>query len=556
MSMTDEEADAELERLQQNITLSLQAIDQNFARCHQIVSERLLPIVDRLAEASQRVRNFNRMWLHYFAADGSSSTPVHNQLDIDDGTTNRPPFGDPISASSPSILSLRSHGRLRPTRPPFAASSSIAPTPRNVPYDPNDTSSTSSRLSPGISSVSVTEDDNSEATQRDHRGFALSPPRTLPFARTPAQLLRTPQREAARMLTEDLLWSAGGPSPSTQSSDSDRLPLEKKDSENMDRKESRKDKGKAKRTMSMEDAWTESNLDEDDEAGRAKFEKFARNRRLHLQQMGEHDELPSISPRHRSPMAQGPWVVDRILPSTPTMQRVLTTYNQDLRTLKRQRTEQDSDHHVSDRDIVSFKEKERLPSSQTPMAGGKEEVEQQRQGLQQQQQQRAVEEVQDMEEEEERRQARDDTTGLQSFEYDFAPLPEGGDTRDGEGDHASQPFSGTLLPQDPLRTPSEASHNLARMSPGMYSVASTSTMTMVRGITGQIPARFSLDYFAQAFRVPPGSTQLTAVYFLFADRPGQMLTKEDALALLPDYGHETISLLVGQYAGKGKKEIM
>ncbi|KAG0175509.1 DASH complex subunit ask1 [Apophysomyces sp. BC1034] len=504
MALTDEEADAEIERLQQNITLSLQAIDQNFARCHQIVSERFLPTVDRLAEASQRVWNFNRMWLHYFdAAGGSNPTPAKDEVYVEDGTTNRPPFStpgsvlqrlrDPITSSS-SVISLNSHGRLRSTRPPIPPRKSTIP--QSISYQ-NDTSTTSSRASLGIGSVSVTEDDNSEVTQRDHRGFALSPPRTIPFAKTPAQLLRTPRREAAKMMAEDLLWSAGGRSPSSQSSGSDRRPSVK---------------GKGKEKSSMEDAWTESNLDKEDEDGRAKFEKFAMKRKLQLQQMGEHEELPSIPPRNRSPMAQSPWIMDRVLPSTPTMQRVLTTYNQDLRTMKRQRTSQDEPDRDMDGNAMDGLDWEK--------------------------------------------DGRDAWSGhnadFQSFEYDRSQMDTGSGKED--GDHAAHEFSGPILPDNTLRTPSEGAHSMVRMSPGMHSgnmsVASTSTMTMVTGMTGQVPARFSLDYFASAFRTPPGSTQLTAVYCLFADRPGQMLTKDDVLGLLPDYGHETVSLLVDLLARK------
>lgn len=61
MSMTDEELKAELEKLQQNITLTLQAIDQNFAKCNQLVSAVILPQVEKLAEASRRVRDANKV---------------------------------------------------------------------------------------------------------------------------------------------------------------------------------------------------------------------------------------------------------------------------------------------------------------------------------------------------------------------------------------------------------------------------------------------------------------------------------------------------------------
>ena len=52
---TDEEENAELEKLQQEVTLLLQAIDENFTRCQQIVSQGIIPEVERYATASKRV---------------------------------------------------------------------------------------------------------------------------------------------------------------------------------------------------------------------------------------------------------------------------------------------------------------------------------------------------------------------------------------------------------------------------------------------------------------------------------------------------------------------
>ena len=46
---------AELEQIQQEITLTLQEIDQNFARCVQIVSEGIIPEIARYKVASQGV---------------------------------------------------------------------------------------------------------------------------------------------------------------------------------------------------------------------------------------------------------------------------------------------------------------------------------------------------------------------------------------------------------------------------------------------------------------------------------------------------------------------
>ncbi|KAI9032518.1 hypothetical protein CLU79DRAFT_151029 [Phycomyces nitens] len=52
--MNDEEANAELERLEQNITLLLQDTDQNFSRCNQIASS-ILPMIDKFSEATNSI---------------------------------------------------------------------------------------------------------------------------------------------------------------------------------------------------------------------------------------------------------------------------------------------------------------------------------------------------------------------------------------------------------------------------------------------------------------------------------------------------------------------
>jgi hypothetical protein len=64
-SYTDEQLNAELEKLQQNITLTLQSIDQNFAKCHQTIATRIIPQVEKYADASQGVWNGSKVSGHF-----------------------------------------------------------------------------------------------------------------------------------------------------------------------------------------------------------------------------------------------------------------------------------------------------------------------------------------------------------------------------------------------------------------------------------------------------------------------------------------------------------
>ncbi|CAO3643454.1 unnamed protein product [Cunninghamella echinulata] len=63
MSMTNEEINEKLEKVQQHITLTLQAIDLNFAQCNQIVSASMLPTVDKYNEATREIWNNSKLQL-------------------------------------------------------------------------------------------------------------------------------------------------------------------------------------------------------------------------------------------------------------------------------------------------------------------------------------------------------------------------------------------------------------------------------------------------------------------------------------------------------------
>ena len=95
-------------------------------------------------------------------------------------------------------------------------------------------------------------------------------------------------------------------------------------------------------------------------------------------------------------------------------------------------------------------------------------------------------------------------------------------------------------------------HNAIQENGETTSMASgetaSSMMTMMSGLTGQVPARFSLHYFPTSFQTPPGSTQLTRIYTLFSERPAQMLTVDDVLQKVQDstpfYNADNVKLLI------------
>ncbi|KAF8946088.1 DASH complex subunit ask1 [Haplosporangium gracile] len=72
---TDDVLD-EIERLDQNITRTMQEIDQSFSDCQIIVSSKILPQIDRFAESSREVWEHARLWINFFEAATASSAPA------------------------------------------------------------------------------------------------------------------------------------------------------------------------------------------------------------------------------------------------------------------------------------------------------------------------------------------------------------------------------------------------------------------------------------------------------------------------------------------------
>ncbi|RDW79649.1 hypothetical protein BP6252_04287 [Coleophoma cylindrospora] len=61
----------ELEKLEQQITLTLQEIDQNFNRAHRIVSTSILPIVEQYRDHSNSLWEASKFWKQFFEASAN-----------------------------------------------------------------------------------------------------------------------------------------------------------------------------------------------------------------------------------------------------------------------------------------------------------------------------------------------------------------------------------------------------------------------------------------------------------------------------------------------------
>ena len=77
----------ELERLEQQITLTLQEIDSNFSKAHRIVTSSILPIVDQYAKHSADVWEGSKFWKQFFEASANVSLSGYEEGALDEDAT-------------------------------------------------------------------------------------------------------------------------------------------------------------------------------------------------------------------------------------------------------------------------------------------------------------------------------------------------------------------------------------------------------------------------------------------------------------------------------------
>ncbi|KAJ1914857.1 DASH complex subunit ask1 [Mycoemilia scoparia] len=70
--------DEQLEELEQNITLTLQAIDANFDSCQRSLSREVLPSIEKIAKLSGELLETSQPWLHFFMAVASAGESSGN----------------------------------------------------------------------------------------------------------------------------------------------------------------------------------------------------------------------------------------------------------------------------------------------------------------------------------------------------------------------------------------------------------------------------------------------------------------------------------------------
>ncbi|KAH8155307.1 uncharacterized protein LAJ45_00317 [Morchella importuna] len=84
---------AELEKLEQSITLTLQEIDHNFSKTHRIVTNSIIPIVERYAKESTAVWEGSKFWKQFFEA--SANVALSNYQEEEE-----PNYGEPTTVAA------------------------------------------------------------------------------------------------------------------------------------------------------------------------------------------------------------------------------------------------------------------------------------------------------------------------------------------------------------------------------------------------------------------------------------------------------------------------
>ncbi|KAI9275718.1 DASH complex subunit Ask1-domain-containing protein [Phascolomyces articulosus] len=329
---TDEEENAELEKLQQEITLTLQAIDENFARCTQIVSQGIIPEVERYSAASKRVWDGLKVWVYFF--QHVDNNIVHHQ-------TNRPPFSQipPEPTTDPTPWD-----RLKDKFSPSSQDlSRLLQRPGHAHLPGSHTTATSATLArpharvPTFASSSSTGDSSSTSSFR-HR---TSPPKTLPFAISSKDLLNTPAREAAHIMVDNRLRRMGIES-SPSSSDETSGPSRYKGKQPQHQQEQIDIHGDETPA-----SWVANNDNEED---RAHFEGFMRERQKRYQNMDPDAELPIVRnrPIPKSPGQQeGQDLTSFLTANNSLFSSPAVNFDQDLRpSSKRTRVDMMDDDDV------------------------------------------------------------------------------------------------------------------------------------------------------------------------------------------------------------------
>ncbi|RHZ84820.1 hypothetical protein Glove_74g183 [Diversispora epigaea] len=245
-----DELTARLEKLDQNITLTLQEIDNNFSTCQHIITTKILPQISRFAEVSEDIWENSKLWWSFLesidlTASNDSSSPASmeyinskKKLFEESKTMNNyefisstPPQGSktmenyefisstPLPNPPPGSKIMNNYNSISSIplpNPPQDSKimenyDSISSTP--LPNPPQYSHKVMQTLNFGDNNISLTTSSTSISLptlppsdiHKLRKPTTFSPPVTIQFSMPPSKLLKSPAKQAARIIVNDLL---------------------------------------------------------------------------------------------------------------------------------------------------------------------------------------------------------------------------------------------------------------------------------------------------------------------------------------------------------------
>ncbi|KAG5437008.1 hypothetical protein PCANB_001284 [Pneumocystis canis] len=233
---------SELEYLEQKITLALYEIDANFSRCHRIVTTRILPIVERYAEHSRR------FWKQFFETSANVSLSGYEELsqqdlasepietnedalevmedkpmDVPDPPWASTPLDTSVILDTPSMSSTVAITHIADDRKSVYSKKKnpllhrVLDASWRLQATPHHPFSLQRRMSNALDASSPSQPAFNTYDDDDDLDISLpvglSPPQ---FSLPPSKLLKTPAKEAARYVVEDILQTVGADESGTR----------------------------------------------------------------------------------------------------------------------------------------------------------------------------------------------------------------------------------------------------------------------------------------------------------------------------------------------------
>lgn len=99
----------ELERLEQQITLTLQEIDSNFSKAHRIVTSSILPIVEQYGKHSNDVWESSKFWKQFFEASANVSLSGYEEGALEDQDATNTELDETATALETPETERRTH---------------------------------------------------------------------------------------------------------------------------------------------------------------------------------------------------------------------------------------------------------------------------------------------------------------------------------------------------------------------------------------------------------------------------------------------------------------